>query len=99
MTRTENERLAVVENEVRHQTIRHEEFRDEVRSEFRSVRGDVASVKDDVAEIRRVLTKAEGGWLAILGGWRTLIAVGGFVSGLVAAAHWLWSWVLPFLPR
>lgn len=97
MTRTENERLAVVENEVRHLTDRHEEFRDEVRGEFRSVRGDVASVRDDVAEIKDILTKAQGGWLAVVGGWRALVVVGGLISGVTGALHWLWTWLSPVL--
>lgn len=90
MTRTENERLAVVENEVRHQTLRHEEFRDEVRGEFRDVKDDVASVRTDVAEIKEILTQAKGGW-------RVLVGIGG-IAGLVGAAlMWLLDAVQPIL--
>lgn len=102
MTRTENERLAVVETEVRHQTMRHEEFRDEVRGEFRSVRGDVAVMSDKIDRIEDILTKAQGGWLAVVGGWRALVVVGGVISGVSGLIHWLWTWVSPFvgsLPR
>lgn len=90
MTRTENERLAVVENEVRHQTLRHEEFRDEVRGEFRDVKDDVASVRTDVAEIKDILTQAKGGW-------RVLVGIGG-IAGLVGAAlMWVFDAIQPLL--
>lgn len=90
MTRTENERLAVVENEVRHQTLRHEEFRDEVRGEFRDVKDDVASVRTDVAEIKEILTQAKGGW-------RVLLGIGGLAGLVGAALMWLLDAVQPLL--
>ncbi len=69
MTRTEIERLAVVERDIKHLTERHEEFRDEVRGEFRSVKADFASVRDDVAEIKELLTQARGGLRVMRFGW------------------------------
>jgi len=41
MALTVPERIAVVESEVRHLAEKHDDFRQEVRDEFRSVRGDV----------------------------------------------------------
>lgn len=94
VTRTENERLAVVETEVRHQTLRHEEFRDEVRGEFRDVKDDVASVRTDVAEIKEILTQAKGGWKAMV----LMGSVAGVVLGAVlAAAMWLLDAAQPLL--
>lgn len=102
MTRTENERLAVVENDVRHLSVRHEEFRQEVRNEFRSVGDRVAAMDDKIDRIEEILTKAQGGWTAIVGGWRTVVAVGGFLSGVAALVHWIWNILSPLaggLPR
>ena len=98
MTFTELERLAVVEAEVRHLNRQHEEFRAEVRNEFREQRDEFkafsADVGRDVAEIKQLLTQAKGGWLALRGGWRAVVYTGGAV-GIVAT--YVWDWFAPML--
>jgi hypothetical protein len=102
MTRTELERLAVVERDIKHLTERHEEFRDEVRGEFRSVKADFASVRDDVAEIKELLTQARGGLRVMRFGWGAFAKGAGWIGGLAAAGAYIWeklSALLMALPR
>lgn len=102
MTRTENERLAVVETEIKYLTARHEEFRDEVRGEFRSVRGDMASMRDDVAEIKDLLTQARGARAVLRFGWGAMAKAAGWIGGLATVGAYVWeklSAILMALPR
>ncbi|TSJ60505.1 hypothetical protein FO470_17290 [Starkeya sp. 3C] len=73
---------------MRHLTEKHEEFRDEVRSEFKAA-------KADIAEIKAILTQARGGW-------RTMVVIGGALSVIATAASYVWDWLAPLfraLPR
>lgn len=91
MTRTELERLAVVERDIKHLTERHEEFRDEVRGEFRSVKADFASVRDDVAEIKELLTQARGGARVLRFGWGAVAKAAGWAGAIATAGSYLWE--------
>ncbi|UOK71729.1 hypothetical protein [Ancylobacter polymorphus] len=91
MTITELERLAVVENEVRHLNDKHDDFRDEVRGEFRSVRSDVASVNDKIDRIETLLTQAQGALFVTRIGWLGIARVTGWAGAVAAFGFYAWE--------
>lgn len=102
MTFSELERLAVVENEVRHLNAKHDEFRDEVRGDFRAVRSDVAAIDDKIDRIEKMLTQAHGAALLARISWGAVIRVASWTGGIAAFGFYMWekmSAILPALPR